>query len=104
MAKRKCTDILCLLIFLASCGGIAYIGDYAMKNGDPSLILAPMDAEGNFCGRTAGYEAYPMVWYQNLNLISWLPYAVCVKSCPTASDTLVACMPTAQTDPVPVNN
>jgi hypothetical protein len=103
MAKRKCTDVLCLLVFFAACGGIGYVGNYAYKKGDPSLILAPMDAEGNFCGRSVGYEDYPLLWYQNLSLLSWLPYGVCVKTCPNVNDLTVACMPTGQTDPPAVN-
>lgn len=86
MAKRRCTDLICFFVFLVACGGIGYIGNYARTKGDPSLILAPMDAAGNLCGRSAGYEAYPLLWYQNLSLLSWLPYGVCVKSCPTAND------------------
>lgn len=30
MANRKCTDILCLTIFLIATGGIGYIGYYAL--------------------------------------------------------------------------
>lgn len=71
---------------------MGYIGSYAASNGDPDLILAPMDSDGNFCGKTAGYEDYPLLWYQNIgSIISWLPYAVCIKECPTATQELVAC-------------
>lgn len=42
---------------------MGYIGSYAVSNGDPDLILAPMDSDGNFCGMSAGYEDYPMLWY-----------------------------------------
>ena len=45
---------------------MGYIGNYAIKNGDPDLILAPMDADGNFCGKTPGYEKYPVLWYANI--------------------------------------
>jgi len=79
MAKRKCTDILCLLTFLAACGGMGYIGYYAISNGDPDLILAPMDADGNFCGKTLGYENYPILYYVDIsNSITWIPYGVCI--------------------------
>jgi len=66
MANRKCTDILCLLIFLAACGGMGYVANYAISNGDPDLILAPMDADGKFCGKSPGYENYPVLWYANI--------------------------------------
>jgi hypothetical protein len=63
LGNRRCTDILCLLIFFVACGGIGFIGYYAFNNGDPDLILAPMDADGNFCGKTPGYENYPYLYY-----------------------------------------
>lgn len=63
LGKRKCTDLLCLLIFFVATGGVGYIGYYAIKHGNPDLILAPMDADGNFCGKTLGYETYPFLWY-----------------------------------------
>lgn len=30
---------------------MGYIASYTMKNGDPSKIMAPVDADGLFCGR-----------------------------------------------------
>jgi len=35
LSNRKCTDILCLLIFLVTMGGLGYVGLYAVENGDP---------------------------------------------------------------------
>lgn len=42
-----------------------------------------MDAEGNYCGKTAGYEDYPMLWWQNIDNESYLPFGVCVQQCPS---------------------
>ena len=92
---------MCFLIFLAACGGMGYIGYYAISNGDPDLILAPMDADGNFCGKTPGFEEYPYLWYQDIgSVISWLPYGVCIKECPTATQMLVPCKGTSNVEPV----
>jgi hypothetical protein len=63
MGNRKCTDCVCLLIFLASCAGMTMIGLYANEHGDPSRILRPIDSDGNFCGASVGYEDYPLMWY-----------------------------------------
>lgn len=82
---RKCTDILCLIIFLLFTGFAGYIGYYAYENGDPDLIFAPMDAQGNFCGITPGYEEYPFVYYTDISSF-WPPYAVCVTECPDEYD------------------
>jgi hypothetical protein len=47
MSNRKCTDVLCLLIFFVATGGMGYLGYYSYSNGDPSLIMAPMDSDGH---------------------------------------------------------
>lgn len=94
MANRKCTDILCLLIFFVATGGMGYLGFYSYTNGDPSLIMAPMDADGNSCGKSVGYENYPLLWFQEIDTF-WLAYGVCVQACPSATDTNVACIGTA---------
>ena len=62
-----------------------------MSNGDPYLVIAPYDADGNFCGKTAGYEDYPYLWYQNLEYATWSPWAVCVKECPTEGSPTPEC-------------
>ena len=84
LTNRRCTDILCLLIFIVACGVGGYIGVYCLENGDPDRIMAPMDADGHFCGRDPGYEEYPYVYYSYLQspLFIWTPWAVCVNECP----------------------
>ena len=77
LANRKCTDLLCLLIFLVACGGMGYIGNYAYQNGDPARIMAPMDSDGNFCGKTPGFENYPFLWFSDIGTF-WLAYGTCI--------------------------
>jgi choline transporter-like protein 2/4/5 len=48
--NRSCTDVLCLLIFLIFCGGTFAIAEYGFSKGNPSELLAPLDADGKFCG------------------------------------------------------
>lgn len=55
--------MLCLLIFLCATGAMGYIGNFAVANGNPELIMAPYDSTGAYCGRSLGYEAYPYLWF-----------------------------------------
>ena len=95
LTNRRCTDILCLLIFLIATGFAGYVLVYAVENGDPELILAPMDSDGKFCGRTNGsdstYEDYPYVFYADIDASLWYPWAVCVKKCPKEDDESFEC-------------
>jgi hypothetical protein len=63
LGNRRCTDLLCLLVFLCCTGGMGYIGFYAISYGNPDRIMTPYDATGAFCGKTAGYENYPYLWF-----------------------------------------
>jgi choline transporter-like protein 2/4/5 len=92
LRNRRCTDVLCLLIFIVAAAAGVYIGHYAVSNGDPLLVVAPYDADGNFCGKTAGFENYPYLWYQNLEYATWSPWAVCVKECPTKESPTPECI------------
>jgi hypothetical protein len=78
------------LVFLAFCVGFVAIIIYGMNNGDPKKLLAPLDADGKFCG-VEGLEGYNFVYFANITTANWLPSAVCVKSCPTATDEKVSC-------------
>ena len=82
LTDRRCTDIFCLIIFIIAIGVGGYIGIYAIENGDPDAIMAPMDADGKFCGRDAGYEDYPYLFFADIEYSVWYPWGVCVKECP----------------------
>ena len=49
--KRGCTDILCLLLFLAFIGGWIFVAYLAFSQGDIDKVLHPTDSKGNVCGR-----------------------------------------------------
>jgi choline transporter-like protein 2/4/5 len=99
LTNRRCTDCLCLIIFLAAIGAGCYVGYFAAVNGDPELLVAPIDSDGNFCGKSVGYENYPLLYYQNIDQLVWFPFSVCVASCPQALPVLipVVCKPTTNT-------
>ena len=83
LSKRRCTDLLCLFVWLCCVGFAAYVASYAVENGDPTSIMAPMDADGHFCGKDPGYEDYPHLFYADIEYSIWVPWAVCVRECPT---------------------
>lgn len=91
LGNRRCTDLLCLLIFLAATAGMGYIGLYAIEYGNPERIMTPYDATGAFCGVSPGYEAYPYLWFQNLDSDMWIAYSVCVSACPTVNNAEADC-------------
>ena len=91
------------MVFLIATGVAGYIGVYAIENGNPAEILAPMDADGHFCGRDTGYEDYPYLFFADIEYSVWIPWAVCVKECPHLSgkDVQFECK---GTDNVPANS
>jgi solute carrier family 44 (choline transporter-like protein), member 2/4/5 len=98
LRNRRCTDVLCLIIFAVAAAAGCYVGIYAVANGDPLLIIAPYDADGNFCGKSPGYEDYPYLWFENLSYGFWLPWGVCVQSCPTVANPIPECIPAGLAD------
>lgn len=65
--NKNLNFLLCLIIFIASIVAGGYVGYYSYINGDPELLVAPLDADGNFCGRTPGYENFSKLYYQNID-------------------------------------
>ena len=86
LKDRRCTDILCLLIFFCTLGFAGYVFVYALEEGDPQRVMAPYDSDGKFCGIDDGYEDYPYLFYTDVNPVLWAPYSVCVKTCPMKED------------------
>jgi len=98
---RKCTDILFLIIFLGFFGFMFYMIGYGIANGNPGELIAPIDAAGNICGWTAGYEEYDHLYIADINSAATIPtnvfeYGVCAKSCPTKDSTTVECKDNAK--------
>ena len=47
---RGCTDMFCLMVFLAFVGSMIFLTSFAYTNGNPSLMMAPVDGDFNLCG------------------------------------------------------
>lgn len=79
--QRSCTDILILLLYVASWfATIVLISSAAGAGADPNSIIRGVDIDGNICGKTTGFEdrklagwIYPTPQYFDLK--------VCVADC-----------------------
>lgn len=97
---RKCTNVLCYIIFVVfnlSCLSFAI---YGYINGDVGKLLAPVDSSGNICGYTSGFENYPYGYIWNIadaanNPVDFSDYMVCVEECPATSTSDLECINTA---------
>lgn len=79
--KRRCTDCICCLTFVAFLVSFVAVGVVGFMQGDPYLLAFPHDSSGFQCGRkdrvTADYKYlyYPSPIYEP-------DYKICLKHCP----------------------
>lgn len=88
--NRKCTDVICALIFIIFTGASIYAAFYGFSNGDLSNIVPPYDSAGNRCGvnATAGFN---YVYFNSTKPTSWVDVTACVKECPKYSNSTIDC-------------
>jgi len=48
--ERKCTDMICCLVFLVFLVAMVGLSFFALTKGDPARIVTPYDSDGNACG------------------------------------------------------
>ncbi|GLC34986.1 hypothetical protein PLESTB_001185800 [Pleodorina starrii] len=94
VVKRRCRDVLCLLLFIAFWVGMFLICGFAFKNGEPNRILYGVDSFGMTCGSKNKIfnvtfdltDSKNMYWLNPLDLLSasGVIYAktVCSAGCP----------------------
>jgi len=97
-SKRWCTDILCLLFFLATVIGMVTIAVFSLNNGSINYILYPTDYLGQFCGHSGGVGHRAKAYYPQLDqdiksqltlitsptgFVNFQPYTLCLEECPT---------------------
>lgn len=64
---RRCTDVLCCLIFLAFLVGMFWASIYGYVNGNPGKLIAPIDGDKNICGFDPGFEDYPKLYIDDIS-------------------------------------
>ncbi|KAI8929590.1 plasma-membrane choline transporter-domain-containing protein [Entophlyctis helioformis] len=88
--KRKCRDVIFLVIFIVYWVGMFIIAASAVASGDPRRLISPLDYNNQYCGfnNTATNSSQldlskkPYLYF--LDPIS-LAVGVCVTECPTAT-------------------
>ncbi|KAJ3074662.1 hypothetical protein HDU98_010658 [Podochytrium sp. JEL0797] len=87
--KRKCHDVIFLVLFLVFWCGMWIVANTAIKYGNPAWLLLPIDYHGNRCGTDVTFNGVnllnlPYLYYTNPVSPTTFP-SVCVASCPTAT-------------------
>ena len=82
---RGCTDLFCLIVFLAFMGTMMGLTIHGFIEGNPEKFVAPFDLKGQFCGHDESVVDYPYLYMPNLGTDSprdILNSGVCVDECP----------------------
>lgn len=90
LQNRKCTDCLCLLIFIAFLGGMSWMTIEGYILGDVNYMLAPISSQGDVCGYGATSD-FPYLYIYPLSdavspMIDFFNYGYCAQSCPKGGD------------------
>lgn len=77
--NRHCTDVLCLLLLLATWVVMTGLGLAVIQKGDHRVVFHPMDYDGNICG--IEWDGVDMSGYDYLYFVNRF-VGVCVDRCP----------------------
>ena len=61
--KRRCTDVLFMLLLIASWVAMTVIGIDSVKKGDPDKLINGVDYQGRICGVDADVKDLPNLYY-----------------------------------------
>lgn len=78
--NRGCTDVLCLLLFIAFVAGWIVVGVYAFANGNPLKLVYPSDSQGNICGSSSLVDRPHLLFF---DLTKCLKPSSAAFGCPT---------------------
>lgn len=60
---RGCTDMVCVIIFLAFLSAMFGTLFWGVVTGDPYKMIQPYDFANNICGISTGVENYPNLYF-----------------------------------------
>ncbi|XP_058129739.1 choline transporter-like 2 isoform X2 [Anopheles ziemanni] len=91
LSKRSCTDLPCLLLFIAFLGAWGFVAHYAVQHGDLNRLLVPIDSDGRKCGIDSEVQDAPYLVFFNITECAKIEVPisgckttqVCVNECPT---------------------
>jgi len=86
---RKCTDVICLILFLVFIAAWAIVAFYAAVNGDINRVIYPTDSQGRICGAGDLKDRPKLLFFDLTKCLNFGVMAhgcvtpqVCVKECP----------------------
>ena len=89
--KRKCTDIFCALLFIASLILMVIISIHGYSKGNLDNIAQPFDSSGNKCG-SGSQENYNHLYINDPANVLDNSHSVCIKKCPEEIDDEIECI------------
>ena len=90
---RHCTDILCVLLYIAFFGFWISGTIYGFSKGSLKNVAQPVDSVGSLCGigNATGFPYLYFVVPKSLNFT--LKTSVCISGCPSSTSTSIDCLP-----------
>lgn len=91
LPNRRCTDLLCCLIFTIFLVAMFVVGIVGFAHGEPELLIYPYDSDGNQCGRPdRDASDYKYIYYAAADpsngVSNYTKYRICLKHCPDSQD------------------
>jgi len=78
VSKRKCTDVLFLIIFIILNLGLSYVSYYVINEGAPERLSRGYDFRAEVCGQGDLIDLPYMYWPDPYVL----DFSLCIESCP----------------------
>lgn len=89
LAKRGCTDVICLLLFFVFLIAFGFAGYFAQREGDLDKLLVPRDTNGFQCG--ADSEVIDKKFLVFFDLSKCADPLVPINGCPTPQTCVKEC-------------
>jgi len=111
----RCTDVLCLIVFLAFLCGMVSVSAYALRNGDPRRLTHGIDWQGRFCGVDENVTHRPLLYWCGEGNSSGVTYTlgvptsfnlhgpICVEDCPSDTSLSLLCPMESHTKKIVTN-
>lgn len=94
VAKRKCTDIPCCLVFIASMVGMVFLLLHGMEKGDIRKLSHGINYKDQMCGVDTEVAGQPYLYYcldpGSTTMLS-LEFPICVAACASSNATSIEC-------------
>mmetsp|Transcript_13382 Transcript_13382/g.31404 ORF Transcript_13382/g.31404 Transcript_13382/m.31404 type:complete len:651 (-) Transcript_13382:107-2059(-) len=99
----RCTDLLCVIVFISFLGGMVSIMVYALRNGDPRRLTHGINWQGRFCGVDDNVSDKPLLYWCGEGNKTGIQYTggvptdfnlhgpICISECPTDDSEAYLC-------------